>query len=678
MAADAGTVEINLRARLDQLEADMARARSRVGQASDDMGDDANNRFGKKLGGIGKTVGTAMAVGVGAAAVGLGALFKGAVDAAEESRKVGAQTAAVIASTGGAANVSAAQVSNYAEKLSGLTGIDDELIASGQNLLLTFTQVRNEVGAGNDIFDQGTKAALNMSVALGTDMKSASMLVGKALNDPIAGMTALTKSGITFTAQQKDQVKAMVAAGDTLGAQKVILKELETQFAGSAEAAASPMARLKVVVGNLQEELGARLLPVAASVATFLADNLPGALDAVGDAVARGLVWWNTLEPTLSTIAEVVGTTLVTGFNLLVAAMDNPVFQTVAAVIAASLLPALIGLAVQAGLTAVAIVASYTVMAARAVISGVTMVAQNLLMIGSWIAHAAAAVVNAAIIAAAWLIALGPIALLVAAVIGAAILIIKNWDWIKKTVGNVVEAVVGFIRRLVGAVVNFVQEWGVLLLGPIGAMWKFRDEISGVVTAVIGFFGRLVSAVADKAGELIGFVAGIPGRVLGALGNVGQLLWDAGWEIMAGLGRGIMAGVEKVYNFVRGIAGKIASLKGPLSYDRRLLTPAGKAIMDGLVMGLRAHESQLVNQLGHVTGLIESVGGDGAVGRLISQSGSGMAAMGTYAGRGDGPAGGRGGVTYIVQGSLVTERELRSLGRNGTATITRYNGTPGF
>ena len=260
------------------------------------LADDTDRHFGRMGASIGKFAKVA-AVGLGGAAVGVGLFLKKSVEAAEESRKVTAQTEAVIKSTGGAANVSAAQVGAYADSLAALTGIDDEVIAGGQNVLLTFTQVRNEAGKGNDIFNQGTKAALNMSVALKQDLASSSMLVGKALNDPIKGMASLTRSGIQFTEQQKAQVKAMVESGNVLGAQKIILKELETQFGGSAEAAASPMARLKVVVGNLQEELGARFLPVISKVAGFLADKLPGALDAVGRAIG----------PVFSYIREVVG-----------------------------------------------------------------------------------------------------------------------------------------------------------------------------------------------------------------------------------------------------------------------------------------------------------------------------------------------------------------------------------
>ena len=88
----------------------------------------------------------------------------------QEAQKVAAQTNAVLKSTGGIAGVSAKDVDKLATSLSNLSGVDDELIASGENVLLTFTNVRNVTGKGNDIFDQATKAALDMSTALGTDL----------------------------------------------------------------------------------------------------------------------------------------------------------------------------------------------------------------------------------------------------------------------------------------------------------------------------------------------------------------------------------------------------------------------------------------------------------------------------------------------------------------------------
>ena len=114
------------------------------------------------------------------------------------------------------------------------TGVDGDQIQSGENMLLTFTNVRNEVGKGNDIFNQATSTVLDMSVALGQDTKSSAIQLGKALNDPVKGVTALQRVGVTFTAQQKDQIKTLVDSGNTLDAQKIILRELDKEFGGSA------------------------------------------------------------------------------------------------------------------------------------------------------------------------------------------------------------------------------------------------------------------------------------------------------------------------------------------------------------------------------------------------------------------------------------------------------------
>ena len=255
-----------------------------VGDASDKAGHklhdfgDKVGKVGSKLGGFAKTAGIAFA-GLGAGAVVLG---KGFVDAATESLKVTKQTEAVLKSMGDVAGVSAEQVADLAEKLSMQSGVDDELIQSGQNVLLTFGKVQNKIGKGNKIFDRATEAALNMSVALGTDMQGATIQVGKALNDPIKGITALSRAGVSFTQQQKDQIKWMTNAGDTLGAQKIILGELEKQFGGSAAAQATAGDRLKVIWGNLQEDLGMRLLPLFEKAAEWLGKNLPKALDTLG------------------------------------------------------------------------------------------------------------------------------------------------------------------------------------------------------------------------------------------------------------------------------------------------------------------------------------------------------------------------------------------------------------
>jgi hypothetical protein len=222
-----------------------------------------------------------------AALKGLG-LFKDFIAEARDSRRVGALTNQVIKSTGGAAKISAQQVGDLATAISNVTGADDEAVQSGENLLLTFTNVRNGVGKGNKVFDQASQAVVDMTAALNDGqvtqegVKSASIQLGKALNDPIKGVTALSKVGVSFTKQQKDQIKTLVDSGDVMGAQKIILKELGKEFGGAATAATDPLQKLSTITGNLKEKIGTALLPYVDKAATWLGKYLPIAVDTAG------------------------------------------------------------------------------------------------------------------------------------------------------------------------------------------------------------------------------------------------------------------------------------------------------------------------------------------------------------------------------------------------------------
>lgn len=217
-------------------------------------------------------------------AVGLAAfkLAKDSIGEARESQKVGAITTAVIKSTGKAANVSAKQVGDLSTALSLKSGIDDEVIQRGANMLLTFKNVRNEVGKNNDIFNQSVAITQDMAAAMAggkggdVDLKSSSILVGKALNDPIKGLTALSRVGVSFTDQQKEQIKALVESGDTMKAQKIILGELKSEFGGAAAAQATMGEKVKTAWGNIEEKLGTALLPLLDKVErAFLKKGVP-------------------------------------------------------------------------------------------------------------------------------------------------------------------------------------------------------------------------------------------------------------------------------------------------------------------------------------------------------------------------------------------------------------------
>jgi len=208
------------------------------------------------------------------------------IDAAEESRRVMAQTESVIASTGGAAGVSAKSVADMANSLSRMTNFDDEAIQSGENLLLTFTKI------GKDVFPEATKTMLDMSAALGQDLNGSAIQLGKALNDPIQGVTALRRVGVSFNDQQLQQIKTLQESGNLLGAQKIILSELKKEFGGSAVAVADFKTIFKNMVGNVVESIGTSLLPAVDGVLKQIL-SLGGAMGSMSgvDVLSSGMAF---------------------------------------------------------------------------------------------------------------------------------------------------------------------------------------------------------------------------------------------------------------------------------------------------------------------------------------------------------------------------------------------------
>ena len=236
---------------------DLIAALKKSGVELKDFGDKAEDSGGKikssweNLKGLGGELGLTMGLGQ---AIGMVQEFGAAsIQAARESAQANAQLEAVLKSTGNAAGMTKGELENLAGALQNTTNFSDEAVMGGESLLLTFTRI------GKDVLPQATETMLDMSQAMGQDVKSSAVQLGKALNDPVEGIDALTRVGVTFTAAQKEQIAAMVEAGDVAGAQRAILAELNTEFGGSAEAArkaAGEAQNIAVAYGNLQENVG--------------------------------------------------------------------------------------------------------------------------------------------------------------------------------------------------------------------------------------------------------------------------------------------------------------------------------------------------------------------------------------------------------------------------------------
>lgn len=219
----------------------------------------------------------------------LGDYVAGSIKEAADWNKVAAQTVAVVKSTGMAAGFTAKQLGNMASDMSAASGksiFSDDAILGSENILATFTEIKGTSFTG------ATQAVLDISQAMGTDLQSSAVQVGKALNDPIAGISALSRVGVTFSDDQKAMIKTMVETGDVAGAQQVILNELGKEFGGSAAAAVNTFAGQQIVLAeqfkNVQQSLGEALIPILLRFGSFAQEVL---VPAVQDLINVFIGW---------------------------------------------------------------------------------------------------------------------------------------------------------------------------------------------------------------------------------------------------------------------------------------------------------------------------------------------------------------------------------------------------
>tara|TARA_R110000868_G_scaffold183905_1_gene425283 strand:+ start:1889 stop:3349 length:1461 start_codon:yes stop_codon:yes gene_type:complete len=158
----------------------------------------------------------------------------------------------------------------YANATARATGIDQNSIKATQAKLLTFGALAKSADELNGAFDRATTAAIDLASAGFGDAESNAVQLGKALQDPIKGIAALAKSGVSFTAQEKEKIKTLVETNRTLEAQDLILQAIEKQVGGTALATANDTDKLKVAFSQVSESIGLILVPILAGLAPIL------------------------------------------------------------------------------------------------------------------------------------------------------------------------------------------------------------------------------------------------------------------------------------------------------------------------------------------------------------------------------------------------------------------------
>lgn len=316
----------------DKIGREFQQGGERAEDALDEVGDKGEREFDRiereaddANRGIGSSFGKLAGIIAGAfAAVQIGQFFKDAALEAQALNSAMANTEQIIQSTGGAAGLATEDVRELSRSLSLEIGVDSLAVQEASNVLLTFRNV------SEDVFDRSIGLAADMSAVFGTDLSAASLQLGKALNDPIQGISALSRVGVTFTEQQEEQIRALTESGDVMGAQNIILEELEAQVGGTAAASADSTAKISNAFTELQRALGGPLIAAIDQIAPALisiTEGLEPVFGAIGEVVG-GLI------TQLAPILDVLGAALAEGLQALLPAIE-PVGAAVLAVVEA-------------------------------------------------------------------------------------------------------------------------------------------------------------------------------------------------------------------------------------------------------------------------------------------------------------------------------------------------------
>ena len=487
----------------------------------------------------------AFAFGRTSGAIGLGivAPLGMAINAAEESEIAFKRLDKTFKNMGETNSNAANDAADYASKLQMQIGVEDEEIQMVQSKIATFKKVSDESARMAGTFDRATAAAFDLAAGGFGEASANAVQLGKALQDPARGATALAKTG-ALNKSDIPLIKQIQATKGLGAAQEYVLKAVERQVKGQAANTATSAAKMKVTFSEVAETLGKSLLP-----------QVQKAMSTVGNVVNKFNDWAQNNKKLLGTIVKVVG-----GLGLLSLIVSGASF------IFGGLLKVIAG--------AIWLKKQYLFW------TNLTAAAEK----GSAMAKGILAIKTGFATAAQWLLNTSlygcPIVWIIAgvlAVIAIVVLLVKNWDKVS-----------AFFSKIWSKIKNIFSDAWVFIkniffnYSPYGLIIKHWDKISSffsglwvkikqIFLAVPLIFIKLGSdiisglwnGIKSKASALFDFVKGIGKSIANAFKTVlgiaspSKVFMDYGVNITEGAHKGIQKGQSKLTGASAGMAKSI-------------------------------------------------------------------------------------------------------------------------
>lgn len=175
------------------------------------------------------------------------------------------------------------------------------------------------------------------------------------------------------------------------------------------------------------------------------------------------------------------------------------------------------------------------------------------------------------------------------------------WDAIKLATTTAINAVSSVVSSVMGRVLTGWRNiwdsvkaaaaavWDAIKAVVRGAIDNVKatiDRVRDVIATVRNAFNGAKDAARDKMNALIDLVRDLPNRILRGLGNLGNLLINAGRDVIQGFIDGITGGFRRVRDKLSELTDLLPDWKGPEDTDKTILVDPGRYVIDGFIAGL--------------------------------------------------------------------------------------------